>query len=139
MEAAPPIIPSVTEAAAEEITEEVEEAESETEPVEEEQIIQEEPAAEEEIMVETTDGFIIAEEDLKLRGPGDLEGTAQSGLPIKLCVANITKDASLMEQTRNAARSLLTIDPTLSAPEHQQLLHHLSMLKGMSENYSEIS
>ena len=91
------------------------------------------------IMVETTDGFIIAEEDLKLRGPGDLEGTAQSGLPIKLCVANITKDASLMEQTRNAARSLLTIDPTLSAPEHQQLLHHLSMLKGMSENYSEIS
>ena len=91
------------------------------------------------IMVETTDGFIIAEEDLKLRGPGDLEGTAQSGLPIKLCVANITKDASLMEQTRNAARNLLTIDPTLSAPEHQQLLHYLSMLKGISENYSEIS
>ena len=91
------------------------------------------------IMVDTTDGFVIAEEDLKLRGPGDLEGTVQSGIPFNLRVANITHDAPLMEQTRSAARHILTIDPTLSNPEHQQMVHHLNILKGQSENYAEIS
>ena len=91
------------------------------------------------IMVDTTDGFIIAEEDLKSRGPGDLEGTVQSGLPIKLRVANLTHDASIMEQTRSAVRKLLTVDPTLSQPEHLHTAHHLRVLKRLDENYSEIS
>ena len=91
------------------------------------------------IMVETTDGFIIAEEDLKLRGPGDLEGTAQSGLPFNLKVANLTKDADIMEQARNAAANIIEADPQQSHPEFQQCYQHLKDLKKQYVNYSDIS
>lgn len=91
------------------------------------------------IMVETTDGFVIAEEDLKLRGPGDLEGTAQSGLPFNLKVANLTKDVTIMEQARHAATRIIETDPLQSIPAYQNCYHHLKNLKKQYINYADIS
>lgn len=91
------------------------------------------------IMVETTDGFVIAEEDLKLRGPGDLEGTAQSGLPFNLKVANLTKDVTIMEQARHAATKIIETDPLQSLPAYQNCYHHLKNLKKQYINYADIS
>ena len=91
------------------------------------------------IMVETTDGFLIAEEDLKLRGPGDLEGTAQSGLPFNLKVANLTKDVTIMEQARHAATRIIETDPLQSLPVYQNCYHHLKNLKKQYINYADIS
>ena len=91
------------------------------------------------IMVETTDGFVIAEEDLKLRGPGDLEGTAQSGLPFNLKVANLTKDVTIMEQARHAATRIIETDPQQSLPAYQNCYHHLKNLKKQYINYADIS
>ena len=90
-------------------------------------------------MVETTDGFIIAEEDLKMRGPGDLEGTAQSGLPFNLKVANLTKDADTMQTARDDANNLLNIDPNLTDSNHQLAVQHLKSLKKQFTNYANIS
>ena len=92
-----------------------------------------------EIMVETTDGFIIAEEDLKLRGPGDLEGTAQSGLPIDLKVSNITKDADLMTVARQAAHHIIESDPNEQLPQYAVCWRQLKLLKNQYANYSKIS
>ena len=76
------------------------------------------------IMEETTDGFRIAEEDLKIRGPGDVAGTRQSGqLTFKL--ANLVDDGPLLEETRMAAMEILRADPQLSRPEHALLLERL--------------
>lgn len=76
------------------------------------------------IMEETTDGFRIAEEDLKIRGPGDVAGTRQSGqLTFKL--ANLVDDGPLLEETRMAAMEILRADPTLSWPDHALLLERL--------------
>ena len=91
------------------------------------------------IMVETTDGFVIAEEDLKLRGPGDLEGTAQSGLPFNLKVANLTKDVTIMEQARHAATRIIETDPLQALPAYQNCYHHLKNLKKQYINYADIS
>lgn len=91
------------------------------------------------IMVETTDGFVIAEEDLKLRGPGDLEGTAQSGLPFNLKVANLTKDVTIMEQARHTATRIIETDPLQSLPAYQNCYHHLKNLKKQYINYADIS
>ena len=91
------------------------------------------------IMVETTDGFVIAEEDLKLRGPGDLEGTAQSGLPFNLKVANLTKDVTIMEQARHAATRIIETDPLQSLPAYQNCYHHLKNIKKQYINYADIS
>lgn len=66
-----------------------------------------------EIMTSTTDGFIVAEADLKLRGPGDLEGTMQSGLPIELKMASLVSDGQIVEAARRAASALLDADPEL--------------------------
>ena len=90
-------------------------------------------------MTETTDGFLIAEEDLKMRGPGDLEGTAQSGLPFHLKVAHLTKDVDVMEKARRTANDILTLDPQLTSPDHRPLAEHLKVLKKQFENFSEIS
>ena len=81
------------------------------------------------IMVETTDGFLIAEEDLKLRGPGDLEGTAQSGLPFNLKIAHLTKDASIMEEARNEASKIINDSRGMNNPEYSQCFNHLKLLK----------
>ena len=91
------------------------------------------------IMVETTDGFLIAEEDLKLRGPGDLEGTAQSGLPFNLKIAHLTKDASIMEEARNEASKIINDSRGMNNPEYSQCFNHLKLLKKQHINYSDIS
>lgn len=91
------------------------------------------------IMTESNDGFEIAEEDLKLRGPGDLEGTQQSGMPFDLKVANIVKDSALMQQARTAAENVLELDPDETLPQNRILWKQLSLLKDDSKNYSAIS
>ena len=68
-------------------------------------------------MVSTSDGFKIAEVDLKLRGPGNLLGTQQSGV-LNLKIADIVKDAQILKSARMIAIELLTSDPTLKAPEN---------------------
>lgn len=92
-----------------------------------------------EIMVETTDGFRIAEEDMKLRGPGDLEGTQQSGLPFELRIANLTTDAGLMAEARQAAAELIGSDPKEAAPENDLIWTQLRKLKSQLTNFSAIS
>ncbi len=72
------------------------------------------------VMVETQDGFRIAEEDLKLRGPGEFLGTRQSGLP-EFCVANLVRDFEILEEARDKAFALIQKDPQLSAPEHRSI------------------
>ena len=73
------------------------------------------------VMCQTNDGFIIAEEDLKLRGPGDIEGTRQSGT-LNLRLADLVNDGSILEAARTTAQELLEKDPSLSQPAHQPLL-----------------
>jgi ATP-dependent DNA helicase RecG len=70
------------------------------------------------VMVETTDGFRIAEEDLKIRGPGELYGTRQSG-DLGLKLADLLKDGKVLEESREAALEIVAKDPTLQAPEHK--------------------
>lgn len=91
------------------------------------------------IMVDTTDGFVVAEEDLKLRGPGDIEGTAQSGLPMELKVANITKDSPLMETARKAAQCVIDQDPCETRTEYKMIWRQLKLVCGHSVNFSSIS
>jgi ATP-dependent DNA helicase RecG len=71
-------------------------------------------------LVETTDGFEIAERDLQLRGPGEFFGTRQTGLP-ELRIANLLTDQDILQEARQAAFALVNTDPRLSAPEHQEL------------------
>jgi ATP-dependent DNA helicase RecG len=89
------------------------------------------------IMTTTSNGFIIAEQDLAMRGPGDLYGTKQSGV-LKFKIADIIHDVGLLEQTRNAAREIIETDPGLTAPEHYGLRNVLLKEKDDS-NWSKIS
>lgn len=88
-------------------------------------------------MVKTTDGFEIAEYDLKLRGPGDIEGTRQSGL-LDLKLASITKDEGLLERAREEAYLLLEADANFNKPEHLPLKNHLLQSKGFVD-WSRVS
>lgn len=90
-------------------------------------------------MVESCDGFVIAEEDMRSRGPGDLEGTAQSGMPFQLRVANIIHDCELMAVCREAAQVVLRNDPEETLPQHQDMWNHLKHLKGLQRNFTGIS
>jgi ATP-dependent DNA helicase RecG len=76
------------------------------------------------VMCKTNDGFVIAEEDLKLRGPGDIEGTQQSGV-VKLRLADLVNDAPVLEAARDAASQLIEADSTLSQPQHKALLDYM--------------
>lgn len=91
------------------------------------------------IMVESNDGFVIAEEDMKLRGPGDLEGTAQSGLPFTLKIANIIKDNKLMEEARECATRIMASDPDENLSDNAIVWKQLKRLKRNKENFSDIS
>ncbi len=84
------------------------------------------------IMTATSDGFVIAEKDLEMRGPGDLYGTRQSGI-MKFRLADIARDTAVLEETREAARYLLDGDPSLTRPEHQPLRYFLSQQTEQSE------
>ena len=92
-----------------------------------------------EIMCRTTDGFEIAEADLKLRGPGDIEGTQQSGLAFDLHIASLAKDGHLLEIARNYAKEILEADPLLEAPQNGILRTRLNKLFGKKVDWSRIS
>lgn len=91
------------------------------------------------VMVDSTDGFVIAEEDMKLRGPGDLEGTAQSGMPFDLKIANLVKDQELLEMARETANEVLESDPQHNLPQNEMMWTHLQTLKKNMINFSAIS
>ncbi|CDD47193.1 putative uncharacterized protein [Bacteroides sp. CAG:875] len=92
-----------------------------------------------EIMVQTNDGFEIAEADLKLRGPGDLEGTQQSGVAFDLKIADIAKDGQLLQYVRGIAERLLDDDPEGIKPENRIVWQQLKELRKKNVNWSVIS
>lgn len=92
-----------------------------------------------EIMCRTTDGFEIAEADLKLRGPGDIEGTQQSGLAFDLHIASLAKDGHMLEMARNYAREIIENDPLLEAQQNAILRNRLAKLFGKKVDWSRIS
>jgi ATP-dependent DNA helicase RecG len=91
-----------------------------------------------ETMTRTNDGFEIAEVDLKLRGPGDIQGTQQSGL-INFKIADLTKDAAILNIARSTAQNLLIEDGLLNKPEHFELSKQLQKKHNISQNWSKIS
>lgn len=91
------------------------------------------------IMCETNDGFEIAEADLKLRGPGDLEGTQQSGMAFDLKIANIAKDGQLVQLAREEVQKIISIDPDCNLPEHQLLWKRLKELRNSNIDWTAIS
>ncbi|MGX8690259.1 MAG: ATP-dependent DNA helicase RecG [Bacteroidaceae bacterium] len=92
-----------------------------------------------EIMTATCDGFEIAEADLKLRGPGDLEGTQQSGIAFDLRLANLARDGALIEHVRGIAKEIVAQDPELSRPENVVMGRELRKLKKSEYDWSSIS
>ena len=91
------------------------------------------------IMVETNDGFRIAEADLKLRGPGDLQGTLQSGTPFELHIANLATDGLLLNLARQAAMDILDKDPLLEEEENKMYKRQLDFLRIEAHNWGDIS
>lgn len=91
------------------------------------------------IMCQTNDGFRIAEADLKLRGPGDLEGTAQSGMAFDLKIANIARDGQIVQLARNEAKKIIDDDPNCVNPKYDLLWQHLRELKNTNVNWGVIS
>jgi ATP-dependent DNA helicase RecG len=89
-------------------------------------------------MVRTNNGFEIAETDLKLRGPGDLMGTQQSGA-LDLLIADLSKDGPVLEQAREAARNILQTDPELASPAHQVIREQVDSMRKTVVNWSRIS
>ncbi len=92
-----------------------------------------------EVMVQTSDGFEIAEKDLQLRGPGDIEGTQQSGIPFDLKIANLVKDGQIIEYVRNIADDILNKDPLLETSENNLLNNELQRLFSQKLSWSNIS
>ncbi|MBC8593307.1 ATP-dependent DNA helicase RecG [Oscillospiraceae bacterium N12] len=92
-----------------------------------------------EIMVRTNDGFEIAEADLKLRGPGDLEGTQQSGVAFDLKIADIARDGQLLQYVRGIAESIVETDPESRNPENDILWQQLRALRKTNVNWASIS
>ena len=91
------------------------------------------------LMCSTEDGFEIAEQDMKMRGPGDLEGTQQSGLPVSLNIASLARDGALLEEARKLAGKVLDADPALSQPRNAMLAAELRKGKYDLKDYSNIS
>lgn len=91
------------------------------------------------IMTETNDGFVIAEEDLKLRGPGDIDGTLQSGTAFNLRIADITRDHQILTFAREIAQDILEADPLLEKPEHQLFVQQLKRKSQQQMNWFMIS
>jgi ATP-dependent DNA helicase RecG len=90
-------------------------------------------------MCQTNDGFRIAEADLKLRGPGDLEGTQQSGMAFDLKIANIATDGQLVQMARDEAQEIIARDPDCNLPEHAILWNRLAELRKSSIDWGAIS
>ena len=92
-----------------------------------------------ELMCATENGFELAEEDMKMRGPGDLEGTQQSGLPISLNIASLAKDGLILNAARDCADAVLKADPTLHGDHNQLLRKELRKEKYQIKDFSKIS
>ena len=91
------------------------------------------------IMCETNDGFRIAEADLKLRGPGDLEGTQQSGMAFDLKIADIARDGQIVQMARDEAQAIVDDDPTCQSPKYALLWNRLRELRKTNINWAAIS
>ena len=91
------------------------------------------------IMCDTNDGFRIAEADLKLRGPGDLEGTQQSGMAFDLKIADIARDGQLVQMARDEAQKIIEEDPECTSPRYQMLWNRLRQLRKTNINWAAIS
>ena len=91
-----------------------------------------------EIMTSTSDGFVIAEADLKMRGPGDLSGTRQSG-DIQLKLANIAQDAPILHQAQQLSKQIVEEDPELQMEQFKPLKHFIEKLKKQSQRWGKIS
>lgn len=92
-----------------------------------------------ELMCATENGFELAEEDMKMRGPGDLEGTQQSGLPVKLAIASLAKDGTILNAARDCAEAVLKADPMLEDIRNRTLRQELKQDKYKIRDYSKIS
>ena len=91
------------------------------------------------IMCRTNDGFEIAEADLKLRGPGDLEGPQQSGIAFDLKIADIARDGQIVQLARDEAQKIITADPTCQKAEYALLWNRLRELRKTNINWAAIS
>lgn len=91
------------------------------------------------IMTETSDGFIIAEEDLKLRGPGDIEGTQQSGVAFNLRLTKLSRDSQIIRFSHSTVSNILDEDPELKHPKYQPLLRYINSLYDESRDWGTIS
>ena len=91
------------------------------------------------LLCSTEDGFVLAEEDMQMRGPGDLEGTQQSGLPIALNIASLAKDGRILSDARDYAARILERDPALTRVQNRPLADELRKDKYRSRDYSQIS
>ena len=92
-----------------------------------------------ELMCKTTDGFLLAEEDMKMRGPGDLEGTSQSGLAIDLHISSLYKDGRYLDMARRTAMEILDKDPLLQKPENKLLEAQLKILRKQGKDIKDYS
>lgn len=90
-------------------------------------------------MIRSNDGFEIAETDLQLRGPGDIEGTQQSGIPFDLKIANLGKDGQIIEYVRNIADEILQKDPLLEDNQNTILRIEMKRLFVQQQSWSSIS
>jgi ATP-dependent DNA helicase RecG len=91
------------------------------------------------LMCSTQDGFELAEADLRMRGPGDLEGTQQSGLAIELHIANLAKDTQILEEARRYATKILEDDPLIEKEKNRILRAVLQSMRKEVKDYSQIS
>ncbi|MDE6049768.1 MAG: ATP-dependent DNA helicase RecG [Paramuribaculum sp.] len=92
-----------------------------------------------EVMTSTTDGFVVAEADLKMRGPGDLEGTLQSGMAVDLRIASLATDGQIVQLARNAANEVLDADPALASSSLSRVRREMSLMFDKSYDWSRIS
>jgi ATP-dependent DNA helicase RecG len=91
------------------------------------------------IMCDTNDGFRIAEADLKLRGPGDLEGTQQSGMAFDLKIADIARDGQIVQMARDEAQKIIDEDPECNSEKFSMLWNRLRQLRKTNINWAAIS
>lgn len=92
-----------------------------------------------ELMTQTTDGFVIAEADMRMRGPGDIEGTMQSGIPFDLHIANLATDGQIIQMARDAAEALLASDPDLTSAANASFADELRAVLARTADWSRIS
>ena len=91
------------------------------------------------VMTETNDGFVVAEEDMKLRGPGDMEGTQQSGIAFNLRISNLAQDGQIVQLARDDARQIIDIDPSLTSAKYASLGAHIHSIFAHDVDWSLIS